>query len=267
MTISEFRDVVVSALIDAYPDWYIAGVAPDTIEYHQDPESFDGENAGIHHVNYGYFQYLQDPSSLDEYVAQVVRIAQIAALESPGFDDFHDRLVILLRPDDYLIPSAGDDTTILSTSHRGDLIAAFFLDSEDTLTGFPASQLEETGLTIEEATDLAKLNLSNRMGEIIVEQFEGLEVVTTESGLAAGLPLLEKYCTIDAPNNAWWLADRNTLLRTEFEGDLYELDIRLETMMATAAVAVINDAAYSDYLFVCLDGHEQLLKPGLAANE
>lgn len=261
MTISEFRDAIVSAMTEEYPDWQIAPVGTDTIEYFQSKTPSSEEPPGTYFVNYGYAQYILDPESLEDYIKQVVLAV---GLESPDLDQYQTRLVILLRPDTYLAPPMEGTPNIVTIPFDGDLIGAFFLDSPETLTGFQVPHLEKLGLSVDQITTIAKANLKERLGDVYVEDYEGLEILSTETGLAAGIPILEETCTAEVSNNAWWLADRNTLVRTEFEGGPEMLDPRLELLMAIVGQAVAENAAYSEVIFLCLDGNQQLMTPKVA---
>jgi hypothetical protein len=260
MTISQFRDAIISAIAEEYPEWQVSAVGIDSIEYFQSEETFPEETPGTYFVNYGYGQYIQDPENLQSYIEQVVRTI---GLEAPDLNEYETRLVILLRPDAYLHLPVEGTPDILTIPFDGDLIGAFFLDSQEALAGFQVPHLERIGLSVEQVTTIAKANLKERMGEVYIEHYEGLEVLSTDTGLAAGIPILEETCANGVPNNGWWLADRNTLVRTEFEGGPEQLDPRLELLMAIVGQAVAENAAYSGTIFLCLDGNQQLMTPNV----
>ena len=264
LSISEYRDAVLLAIVKAHPDWKISPLGEDTIEYYKTLEPSEDSQPALYFANYGHRQYLLDPSGLKDHIEQIIATLE---LERPALDEYKDRLVMLLRPDIYLEPFGADQPPVLSLPYGGDLVAIFFLDSPDTLSAVSKSEIEPLNLSLEAAEQIAKSNLANRIGTIDVETIEGLELLTTETGLAAGIPLINETCTEGIPNNAWWLVDRNTLLQTEFEGGPSEGDPLLELIMAIVADAVFSHEAYSDFLFLCVEGEQLLMKPSPAAPE
>lgn len=264
LSISEFRDVVVSEIRETYPDWRVSPKGVDAIEYFKTKQTSAGEKPYTFFVNRVHEEYKRNPQAIETQLVQMVSALDV---QMPDYEEFADRIVLLLRPEEIASTEFADSTNILSAPFQGDLIAAFFLDYPEALAWFPASKLQEMDLSLDEITSIAKANTAKRIGDVSVGHYEGVEIVTSDSGLVAGIPLIDDTCAAGTPNNAWWLADRNTLIRTEFIGGLKELDPRLELMMFTVADAVAADSAYSKYLFLCLDGKIQIMLPGASRNE
>lgn len=101
-----------------------------------------------------------------------------------------DRLVVILRPDSWLDVLPADAPRPISFPVASGMSAYLQMDWLEEFTSVSEQTLVDLGVDEHDAFSLALTNLKNRMGPVIREEEQGLQVVMAESGLATGLPLL-----------------------------------------------------------------------------
>lgn len=200
---AQFRDDVAALLRAERPDLCIRVVDEWTLHFGESEEACEHFLA----IDNMYREYLSDPGRLEDLQSRLAR-SGIAIMSGRDMSNFANRLVVVLRPAGY---AAFDDRfEVVSRSFAGDLIAVMMLDSELTLSAVNPENLVEHDMSADEGFALAEINLRERMGDVVIESVDGMEVVGAESGLATGLLWLSESCTPQSEGSRALVFDRNT---------------------------------------------------------
>jgi hypothetical protein len=254
-TLQEYRDFVLERAQELYPDKTFRPLGEDTIEYNLEDQDEDIETATIY-VNYGYSMYLQSPDTPYDFTDKL-----LSALISPDeetFEDFRERLIVQLRPEQYFQGMPEGMPAMISRPFLADLHIVLMLDSPDKLQTMTADHLEDFNISEDEAFRLGVENLPKRMGDLYMEEFEGVQMMNSSNGLATALPLYTDACDAESKNWAFWISDRETLLRVE------DVDSDPDALIVLAMIQwdmLQNGFGFSDYIFTCLEGEWSSAQP------
>lgn len=260
LSISEFRDLVMVECQEQHPELKFYSEGPDAIRYVE--EGREDQNGGTIFVAYTYSRYEMAPEEIHDVINSLV--VGILPDEEETYADFRTRLVIQLRPQEYLDVLPEEMSDVVSKPFEADLVILLMLDSEDRLQVITPQILKDFELTEEEAFELAERNLRTRMGELRSHDIEGVEMIQSTNGLATGLPLYSDACTSETADFAIWVYDRETILRVEHIEDNVEALINLTAM---AYGARQDGYGFTDYVITCFSGEWSWIRPDFSGVE
>ena len=205
-----FTEEVLAAYLEEDPDFsgQVSETDPLQITYG------NIESPGVINTHNRYKKYLEDPESKADIIRQLVRGLVAFEDEGSSFESM-DRLIFLLRPSEYGEYLEKVDAAAVPHKFLEGLVWVYFFDSEAALMGASPDVLEEFGLDGQGLRELAIKNLRARMGSIVEDDIDSLVVLYSENGLIAGLPLLPETCDGQHDDAAYYLSDRNQLLRAD----------------------------------------------------
>jgi hypothetical protein len=213
-----FRDVVIAQ---------VRLMSPTSEIEILDEHSFSVEDGNTVFLNNAYSEYRASPERAHETIERYARLA-VEDLELPAD---RSRIVAVLRHREFVdsarqISPAPDAKPIelVWRPFAGDLVVLLAFDSEETVAFATREKLDELGLTVDQAWNLAPANLPARMGDLVVDQVEkGLLVVSGGNGLAPSHLTEPGLCALpDADGRMFLLLDRGSYL----EGRPDEADVR-----------------------------------------
>lgn len=260
-TLQEYRDFVLERARELYPDQKFSPAGEGEIEYYLPGQDEDVEPSRIF-VNYGYSMYLQSPDTPLDFADKL--LSTMLTLDEDTYEDFRERLIVQLRPEQYFQDAPEGMPPIISRPFLADLRIVLMLDSPDKLQTMTVELLEEFEISEDDAFRLGVENLPNRMGELYVEAFEGVQMVNSSNGLATALPLYADACNAETKHWAFWISDRETLLQVpDVESDpeaLFVLSLIQSDMLQ-------NGFGFSDYIFTCFEGEWSWIQPQFSDGE
>jgi len=214
----------------------------------------------LHNVFEDYLLSQKDHER-EEVVTRFLGVMTAAADQSRSDNrDLSDRIVVQLRPQSYLDFVRNEtDKEIVARPFHGDLYAVIMRDSADALSSVPPEDLDEIGLTEDDAFNLAMKNLPLRMGTIHTENIDGVILTASENDLANGLPFQNDACVPGGEDVAYFLFDRYQFLSAPIADDkAWENLVALFTSMVDAGESM------SETLIICVGGewtHARLSDP------
>ncbi len=255
LTIADFTSEVLEALEKENPEIFFERTEVDVITYKEDEQD---EQAGYIYTNNVYSYYKSDPEDKTAFIE-----SWISAMPLDGWVDESNikaRLVTVLRPTDYLDggPTELKDT-VISRAFAGEIMAVLMLDSPQTLSSASPDLLAENGLTEDQAFILAEGNTRRLMGEIQSETIEGIELLSSESGLITGLPALSESCSTTTKPYIVLIIDRDTLYQTSISED----NPGFAFLNVIAADAIGSGESLATGMLFCRDGEWGFAVPGL----
>lgn len=264
----QFRDLVVARLEAANPDFKVKVLSIDELEV-----TGVGEGEIQMYLGNAYRQYLSDPSALDEVIARFVGVAVSAtAAQAEDAPLALADLRLLIRPAGFLDEvrkmRARSGKPVLDTDLpvsrplAGDLVALLGLDHPQSYSYPPRATVEEA-LPSADAWTRALANTDAAVGEIRTEALrDGVAMVTTDSGLAPSLLLLDEIwarAPLKGQGDPIVVVFSRTALLLGHEGDpasIEALVVILKTELAFAG----NDLV-SDQLFIRRHGRWEVFDP------
>jgi len=254
------KDVLIAARAQ-YPDLKIEQTDTDEITY-QEKTNKSADGVGRIYTWTLYNQYLKDPATKGDLINRF-----LTAMPLDGDIDTSDatnRIVFVLRPYSYFQGLSSDlvediDTLIYRDFTEG-MIAMLMLDSPEALSSASRGMLEDNDLSVDEAFVLAEANTRRLMGEIYIEDIEGIDVMSSENALISGLPLLPESCTKETPTYAAFLLERNTLFKASLEGE----GEAVSTLMNFAANVIPTGESLAEGVLLCCEGEWAYAVPTLS---
>lgn len=264
----QFRDLVVARLEAANPDFRVKVLSIDELEV-----TGVGEGEIQMYLGNAYRQYLSDPSALDEVIARFVGVAVSAtAAQAEDAPLALADLRLLIRPvgflDEVRRMRARSGKPVLDTDLpvrrplAGDLVVLLGLDHPQSYSYPPRATVEEA-LPSADAWTRALANTDAAVGEIRTEALrDGVAMVTTDSGLAPSLLLLDDVwarAPLKGQGDPIVVVFSRTALLLGHEGDPASIEA-LVAILKTELAFAGNDLV-SDQLFIRRNGRWEVFDP------
>ena len=219
MTIRDFRDDMLLQLQQTYPDFTFEPLNETSITF-----KTDGEKAaeGQIFVENSYQLYTVEPDNIDVIMDRVIGRLEDVQPEGPSekLDDeaFLAGLVLVLRPDTYMDAAPDYSDALVTWPFVADLAQTLAFDSPETLRFVTVAELEEKGISIDqELYERAAANIRVRMGDVYEDSYGSLSLISTENGLGTSYPLLPGVCSAESEDQAFWVIDRETIIRSRLD--------------------------------------------------
>ena len=251
---NDFREALISRLQtqsdtpvcahDLADGGFRAGPSADNCEYYA-------------YVDTTYASYVVAPDRLDEILDnEATRLLQVieGGVDETGFED---RLVVQLRPNSFLTTTSGEhDDAMVTRRFTQDLVAVLMLDSAETISVVDEDQLVEFGLTEDDAFDLAIANTRDRMGNVNVNTYKTLEVLSSDNGLITGELWLPETCNAQSRDAVYFVYDYNGVLKADRNNV-----IGISNLLSMARGMVNQGKSATDSVVSCSSGKWSQLWP------
>ena len=147
-------------------------------------------------IDNAYGEYIANPEALDIIVLRYAALVAATVDRSPTDErNIKQRLVALLRPDNYGLQPGSRHSNLVRREFLGDLDMYLFLNSPERLRAVDKDFLQAADLTADEAFSLALKNNDVLLGRIDrVRQDDGLVLLDAESGLITGAVVKPDAC-------------------------------------------------------------------------
>ncbi len=176
----EFRMEVRDAIHKLSPKATIQMVGDDSLRV-QPPGAKPDDGMSVFLGN-AYERYLNDPEALETIVGQITRTALAADLSAPVDKD---RLVVLIRPVDYVTQPGFDKIKFLIRPFAGDFIKIVAIDDPETFRMGSADDVRPLFADDDALWAQAEANTRARMGKLEIDELEpGVWTVTNDTSLA-----------------------------------------------------------------------------------
>lgn len=254
----EFRNAVIDAMqAESDTELCVARLSDDSFRAGLTQSSCDY----FAYLDNVYAQYAEDPSLGETLIAE--NASNYVRLISAGIDDsnFRDRLVVQLRPSNYVTTNArSTDGTLVARPFAGDMVAVLMLDSPETLAAVSKERLEANSVSEDEAYELAIKNTRDRMGEVYSEEYKKISFLTSSNGLISGQIWLPETCSADSTDAVYFVYDRNGLMSVNLSDPL-----GVSNLLAVANGLVIQGEAMTSSVVRCKSGQWTQLWPTQSA--
>lgn len=208
-----------------------------------------------------YVSYLASPSRLETILD--VEADRLVSIMEQGADDsdFTSRLVVQLRPGEFVKNANSDETSPLAArKFAGDMHAVLMLDSPETLSVVYENTLERHGLTEDQAFNLAAANTRRRMGAVVSDDYGAVTRMYSENGLISGQVWLPETCSDTAQNAVYFLYDYNGVLKVSEDNPL-----GISKLLGYARNMTGEGSSLSETVVSCRDGQWTQLWPATHA--
>ena len=257
LSLREFRDSVINRITSqSETDICVArlsdggfrsGPSTDNCEYYS-------------YLDTAYTEYELAPQQLDEIVTRHAERVVSVMFAEPDETNFAERLVVQLRPVSYL-NKAGKDEAPVVRRFAGDMIAVLMLDSAKSIATVTEKQLAEHGLTEETAFAVSAENLRNRMGEVFVDEYRHIDMLSSANGLISGQVWLPETCSAESQDAVYFVYDHNGLMKVSMQ-DM----VGVSNLLAVANGMVAQGSSLANSVVSCHSGQWSQLWPSLQAS-
>lgn len=257
LTLREFRDTVIEAVQTRSDDavcvarltdgGFRSGPSTDNCEFYS-------------YLDAAYAEYSVAPETLPDIVSR--HADTVVTVMTAGIDetDFNERLVVQLRPASFL-SQADEDTMPVTRRFAGDLIAVLMLDSKTSIATVSTRQLSAHGLTEEKAFAMAAANLRDRMGEVYVDEYRHINMLSSSNGLISGQIWLPETCSETASDAVYFVYDHNGLMRVNM-ADM----VGVSNLLSVANGMVLQGSSLASSVVSCKSGNWSQLWPSRTAS-
>ena len=260
MSMSAFRDEMLKRISTAFPEVSFETIGPDTIKY---DGPLDDDMEGQIFVDNSYQLYRGDPDDIDNIIGRIVDNFETFNTEEEVEEiedaEFLEALILIVRPENYSSDIPDMEINFVSQPFVGDLAQLLAFDTPEALRFVTVEELEERGMSPDQVFPIAADNIGAHMGEVVEEPLGNLTILYTENGLGTSLPLLPGACASETPDHAFWIVDRESMLRADLENDTSG-EILLE-LAYTAVNAMQNGYGMSTAIMTCIDGEWGAVTP------
>ena len=262
LTMKTFGDRVIRELRETYSDRMYERLDAATINIIELDDKGRRSDAGTIFLDNVFEEYELAPEEIDSLISNFV--TAIHAMDADDRSNLEERLVVMLRDREYptLVPPNPDRPQVMvHHPFMGDLSIILFIDTPQAVSPVMEADLEEDGIERAEAFNLARRNLQTRFGEVIVENEDGFEFISSSNGLTLGYYFLDGICDVESGDWMSLILDRDTVLRVSVPTESDELSPALLEFLEIAPGAVMSGELGSNYIISCFGGSYTWMRP------